>query len=193
MQDLMTVSATKNQISLVGLHGVKSSTRAAAGYSKAASRPSQPRAKAIDLGPKSVKPAISKSIPSEASTLDESSTDDLDASTAKSKHRASKPPRVPAPRTSKTQPQKSPPSRLKQNRNLHTYLTPDSDSNSGSDPAENSHDKSRHGRVTQSEAARRRLKVRIARREAERKKRTGGDGNGDRGLANANDIPIFLV
>lgn len=189
LQDLMTVSPTKNQISLAGLHGVKSSTRAAAGYSKAESRPSQLRVKAIDLGPKSIKPTLSKPINSEDSTLDESSTDDLDASMAKSQHKASKPSRVPAPRAPQTKSQKSPSSRLKQSRKPHSYPSPDSNSNSD---LEDSHERSRQGRAPQSDAARRRLKVRMARREAEREIRTGG-ANGDRAIANANDIPVFLV
>lgn len=194
LQDLMTVSPTKNQISLTGLHGVKSSTRAAAGYSKAENKPSQPMVKAIDLGPKSIKPTLSKPTLTEKSTLDESTTDDLDAPAAKSQHRASKPSRISAPGAPKLQPQKSPRSRLKQSRNPHAYPTPDSDFNSGSESAESSHDRTRHVRVKQSEAARRRLKVRTARREAEREKRTGaGQGDDDRGTANVNDIPTFLV
>lgn len=206
LQDLMTVSPTKNQISLTGLHGVKSSTRAAAGYSKAESRPCQPRVKAIDLGPKSTKQTSSNPTQSEDSTLDESSTDDLDAPTAKSQHKASNSSRTSAPSTRlrsspppKLPPQNPPSSKLKHNRNPHAYPSPDSKSNSGSgsdsDSAISNHDRSRHVRVAQSGAARRRLKARLARREMEREKRTGrgGGGNGDKGIANANDIPVFLV
>ena len=212
LQDLMTVSPTKNQISLTGLHGVKSSTRAAAGYSKAASKPSQPKVKAIDLRPNSVKPASSKPTHSEGSTVDESSTDDLDAPPiVRSELRTSKPSRNPAPRTllqispPPNAPQPFPPhhrnkpppsSRLKKHPgSLYSYPTPDSDSDPdpGSNSAGNPRDKSQPARVKQSEATRRRLKARIARREAEREKYTGEGGGSGGALAAANDIPVFLV
>ena len=196
LQDLMTLSPTKNQISLTGLHGVKSSTRAAAGYSKAESMPSQPRVKAIDLGPKSVEPSSSKPTLSEDSTLDESSTDDLDAPMEKSLHKASKRSRMPVSRTPKMPPPNPSSSRLKHDRDSNSYPTPDSDSDSSPGSTQNSHDRARHVQVAQSEAARRRLKARMAGRDTEREKHTrAGSRGGDRGLANANanDIPVFLV
>jgi hypothetical protein len=203
LHGLLTASPSKNQTSLIGLQGVRSSTRAAAGYSKAASKPSHTRAKPIDLLPKPSKNPPSTTLPPE---LDGSSTDDLDAPTAKYHGTASsktarkdatfRSPLKPSP-PSKPPP---PPTRLKDppSNPLRSYPTPDfnSDSNSTS----SSTDRTRPVPTTQSQAARRRLKARIERRETEDAKREGagtgtGTGTGRRGgsRANANDIPVFLV
>lgn len=210
LQGLMKVSSTKNQTSLAGLQGVKSSTRAAAGYSKAESKPSHPRARAIDLRPSASNSTHSKPALPEGLNLEDSSTDDLDAPPARPHPRASNPPpRVPAPRTLKSSPPpKIPPpprlpnpasSRPKSRQTPQSYPTPDSDSdsnnfNSDSSPGLRSGDRTRAPVRAQNQAARTRLKARMARREIENAKGVGGGGTGGGGgLANVNEIPVFLV
>lgn len=214
LQGLMTVSSTKNQTSLAGLQGVKSSTRAAAGYSKAESKPSHPRARAIDLGPRASKPTSSKPSLSEDLNPEDSSTDDLDAPPARPHLRALNPPRIPAFRTLKSSPPPKVPlpprlpnprsSRPKSRQTPHSYTALDSDSDGDSDSHSDSSsglrrsgDRSRPVRG-QSQAARRLFKARMARREIQNAKGVGvgtegREGEGGGGLANVNEIPVFLV
>lgn len=91
LQGLMTTSPRKNQTSLSGLENVKSSTRAAAGFSKAENGLAGHAAKMINLAPK---PRLQKQIPrqiSESSTSGGSETDDLDAPAPKRHAPAPKP------------------------------------------------------------------------------------------------------
>lgn len=86
LQGLMTKSPRKSHTSLTGLQGVKSSTRAAAGYSKPESRPLQ-RPKMFDLAP-SAGQRRRPGAPPQAANDDEDATsseedDDLDAPMSK--------------------------------------------------------------------------------------------------------------
>jgi hypothetical protein len=201
LQGLMTVSPAKNQTSLAGLQGVKSSTRAAAGYSKAENKASHNRAKAIDLRPRGSNPNPSTHSRKEASSSDESTTDDLDAPTARHHPpRTLVPPQTAAPRSLHTsQPTKlslkphlqiPPSSRSKHREMRRSYPTPDS--HSDSDSAASSTD-TLGPALAKSQAARRRLDARLARRETEDIKRAGAGAGGGGVVTNVNEIPVFLV
>lgn len=205
LQGLLTTGARKNQTSLTGLQNVKSSTRAAAGFSKAENRPAHHAAKTFDLVPE---PRLKKQIPpklSETSTSEGSETDDLDAP-APERHTPApkplpKPDRKPLedslPRSTK------PPlssisfkSREKSKRNTpcpplpshktgstaktskHVMVEPNSDSDSSSPRASS--------RFHEGEAARQRLKARMVAREERRNRKSEIGGNSD-------EIPVFMV
>lgn len=84
LQDLMRGGPKKNQASLIGLGGVKSSTRAAAGYSKSEKRSASNAARSFDLAPHKTNLGKEKTrISPESPTSDGTETDDLDAPAAK--------------------------------------------------------------------------------------------------------------
>lgn len=219
LQGLMTVSPTKTQVSLAGLQGVKSSTRAAAGYSKAEKNPLQTRAKAIDLRPSRPKAkakalSFNSTLPKTSNIMDDdSSTDDLDAPTARPHKKAPTPPRKPRFHRSLKNSSPSPPphhrnqvtppgrpnpplSHSKPRLITHsshpitdTNCDPDGDSDSATASTLNSRPVPARA---QNQAARRRLKARIARREREDVRSPRGEEI--RGaVTNANEIPVFLV
>ena len=205
LQGLMTASSRKNQASLTGLQSVKSSTRAAAGFSKAEKRPVPHSAKTFDLGPK---PRPERQIAqqlSEASTSEGAETEDLDAPAPPNRPtRASKPPPkanrkpveeslrrpmkppLPSVSTKSLEQSKSNVSRPRftpsksKTGSTHTSSKDDaierrSDSDSSPPPATS--------RVRESEAARRRLKARASARKERQKRKSG----------NADEIPVFMV
>ena len=195
LQGLMSPGPRKNLNSLIGLQGVKSSTRAAAGYSKAENRPVHRTSRTFDLDPNS-RPKMSKQrLLSEASTSDESETDDLDAPVVKRQVAATRPPSKPVNKSIEdTSYRRAPaPSRVLSTKTLQgnpnilpsslprptkkTFRSPPhaSDSNSDSEPRPS---------ILQSDAARRRLKARLAREELDKRKNERGS---------VDEIPIFLT
>ena len=99
LQGLMTKSPRKAQTSLIGLQSVKSSTRAASGYSKPESRPLQPR-KLFDLSPTAVQDykasaqlQLQSQLPGEDedATSSEEEDDDLDGPISKRPPTSNKP------------------------------------------------------------------------------------------------------
>lgn len=209
LHGLMSAGPRKNQTSLTGLQNVKSSTRAAAGFSKAENRPVHHSAKTFDLVPKARLTKQTPQLLSEASTSEGSETDDLDAPVPKRQGPAPAP--KPAPKENRKQaedslPQPTKPSlsslsskpleRYKPNvprppfppntsKKIGSTTTvfkdavaePDSDSDCSQTRASS--------RLHEGEAARRRLKARMAARERR-------DGKPDIG-GNTDEIPVFMV
>lgn len=204
LQGLMTTGSRKNQTSLTGLQNVKSSTRAAAGFSKAENRPVPHSAKIFDLVPK---PRPGQQIAqqlSEASTSEGSETEDLDAPVPKRQTLAPKPPpeanrkpvEEPLPRPMKPPLASVSSKSLEQSKSnvsrprftpytskigstntisKDDVVEPKSDSDSSPPPASS--------RVRESEAARRRLKARMSARKERQNRKSG----------NADEIPVFMV
>lgn len=196
LQGLMTTSPRKNQTSLTGLQGVKSSTRAAAGYSKAQNRPAHRTSRTFDLDPNSREKFSKKRPLSEASTSEASETDDLDAPVLKRHAVATQPPPKPVHKpvedTSSRHALAPPlaPSTKTLNGNpniLRSSLSRPSPKSTLPCPQHASDFKLEsepHQSVVQSQAARRRLKVRLASEELEKRKNECG---------NVDEIPVFLV
>lgn len=185
LQDLMSKGPKKNQNSLVGLRGVKSSTRAAAGYSKSEKKPASTAARSFDLAPhrNSLEKKKKTRPPSESSTSDGTETDDLDAPAAK-RHIVplQKQIRNPIkPSNFRPDPHTEPPER-KTNIVRSSHLPPPT-KNASSEP-----DRDASGSAPQgpryADTARARLKARMeARRTRE----------GKQDIVNINEIPVFLV
>lgn len=185
LQDLMSRGPKKNQTSLVGLNGVKSSTRAAAGYSKSEKKPASTTARSFDLAPHRISHEKKKNTrtPSESSTSDGTETDDLDAPAAKR-------PIVPLQKrignptkASNSRPElpTEPPGR--KSNIVHAPHLPPSTKNASSEPDRDASVSALQG-SRYADAARARLKARIeARRTRENK----------RDIVNVNEIPVFLV
>lgn len=205
LQGLMTTGPRRNQTSLTGLQNVKSSTRAAAGFSKAESRPAHNSAKTFDLVPKT---RLEKQIPQQssgASTSGGSDTDDLDVPPRKRHAPASKPPRKAnlkpvedsLPRPSKPQltslsskplaqskPNVPRPPPTSNRIGSTTIISKDDlvelDSDSDSSPPRAS------SRFLEGEAARRRLRARMAAQKEKQNRKSEIGGNTD-------EIPVFMV
>lgn len=210
LHGLMSTGPRKNQTSLTGLQNVKSSTRAAAGFSKAENRPVHHSAKTFDLVPKARLTKQTPQLLSEASTSEGSETDDLDAPIPKrqgpapapkparkenrkqaedSLPRPTKPPlssslsSKPLERIKANVPRPPLPSQTSKKIGSTTsvrkeaVVEPDSDSDSSQSRATS--------RLHEGEAARRRLKARMAARERR-------NGKPDIG-GNADEIPVFMV
>lgn len=207
LQGLMTPGSRKNQTSLTGLQNFKSSTRAAAGFSKAENKPAHHTTKTFDLVPKT---RFEKQIPqqvTEKSTSEGSETDDLDAPAPRRhapppKHlpkAARKPADISLPRPTKpphsslsaksleqSKPNACPPSllSLKSNKIRSTTTISKNDiAEPGSDCDSSPPRASLH--FHEGEAARRRVKARIALRERQKRKADIG--------GNTDEIPVFMV
>ena len=188
LQGLMSRGPQNQHTSLIGLQGVKSSTRAAAGYSKAQNhnRPANnPAIKTFDLAPKPpAKEERKRRLPetTEPSTDEGSDTDDLDAPV--SRRPASKPAAEPPPSLSYRPPPRStkPPSLTRTIHLPHPLPTkPSKLSPQSKSPP------SRQPFLHQTEAARRRrMKARLAREQEELRNKGGVGGDVD-------EIPVFLV
>lgn len=182
LQGLMSKSPRKNQTSLVGLRGVKSCTRAAAGYSKAENGPARSAARTFDLAP-SITGLKKKETqePYKASTSDGSGTDDLNASAPK---RPVIPPQKPVRKFSTKSdlhfPLSTKPPESKTNILRSQTLHSSKNHPSTYHPDSKSVPPSNH----LTEAARARLKARVARENLHRKKDV---------TVNVNEIPVFLV
>lgn len=184
LQDLMSRGPKKNQTSLIGLGGVKSSTRAAAGYSKSEKKFAGKAARSFDLSPhRTSQEKKNTRLPSESPKLDGTETDDLDAPAAK---RPIVPPQKQSRNPAKASNSRPGPPKKPLGRNYNIMRSshlPPSNKNASSNP---NHDAS--GSAPQgpryADAARARLKARIEARRARESKQD---------IVNVNEIPIFLV
>lgn len=205
LHGLMMTSPRKNKTSLTGLQNVKSSTRAAAGFSKAENIPTPQSTKTFDLDPK---PRPEKQIlerVSESSTTDGSDTDDLNVPAPRRHVPASKP--LPKPNRKPvessllqhTKPpisshsskpvEKSNPNvprppfpRHKSHKIGSTTIRSKNDALKRDSSSDSSQSRASL-RIREGEAARRRLKTRMAARLS-RKSEIGG---------NADEIPVFMI
>lgn len=196
LQGLMITSIRKNQTSLTGLQGVKSTTRAAAGYSKAENRPTHATGRTFDLDPERQEKNSKQRPHSTASTSDESETDDLDAPIHKRQTTAPRPPSklmpksvehtLPRrastlPRAFSTKPHNANP------KSLPSYASRPSPTETPPSPPHSSdlnHDSLPRPSILPTDAARRRLKARLAREGLNKRKND---------CVNVDEIPIFLV
>lgn len=181
LQDFMRRSIKKNQTSLIGLGGVKSSTRAAAGYSKSEKKSTSTAARSFDLAPH--KTCLEKEktrLSPESSTSDGTETDDLDAPAAKrAMQKQSRNPIKPS--NSRPEPPTKPPER-KNNIVRFPHLPP-STKNVSSDRGDDASGSALQG-PDYADAARARLKARMEARKAKESKKDN---------VNVNEIPVFLV
>lgn len=170
LQGLMTTSPHKNHTSLTGLQSIKSTTRAAAGFSKSGAKPSSyPSAKPYDLAPKPP-PTQRKPRPPTPST---SSDDDLDAPITK------RPPAMPAPAPRPPPPLAKPPTRKPASTPI-----PEKKPHSKHNPSRSvSQESPGRPSVIETATARRRLKTRMAREEMEK---------GKKARVEVDEIPVFL-
>lgn len=184
LQDLMSRGSKKNQTSLIGLGGVKSSTRAAAGYSKSEKKPTSTAARPFDLAPHRTSQERKKTRPpSESPTSDGTETDDLDAPAAK---RPIGPPQKQSRNPIKTSnsrpdPPTKPPER--KSKILRSPHLPPSTKNASSEPDCDASGSAPQG-SRYADAARARLKARMEARRARESKQD---------IVNVNEIPVFLV
>lgn len=186
LQDLMRRGPKKNQSSLIGLGGIKSSTRAAAGYLKSEKKPASTAARSFDLAPRRTSQGKKKSRPpSESSTSSETETDDLDAP-------APKRPLVPPQQKQSRDPIKTsnshpdPPIKppAKKSTILPSTHFPPSTKNTSSGLERDLSGRHVPQGPCYADAARARLKARMeARRARERKQE----------IVNVDEIPVFLV
>lgn len=186
LQDLMRRGPKKNQTSLIGLGGVKSSTRAAAGYSKSEKKSASAAARSFDLAPHRASQEKEKTrLSPESPTSDGTETDDLDAPAVK---RPMVPPRKQSRDPIKTsnsgpKPPTKPPER-KSNSVPPRHLPPSTkivssdrgDTGSGSGALQG---------ARYADAARARLKARMDARKARESSKKDS--------VNINEIPVFLV
>ena len=184
LQDLMRRCPKRNQTSLIGLGGLKSSTRAAAGYSKSEKNSASTAARSFDLAPHRTSQEKKKTrLPPESATSDGTETDDLDAPAAKRSV-------VAAPRQCRnpiktSNPRPEPPNKLPEGKSniMRSPHLPPSTKDVSSDRG---HDNS--GSAVQgpryADAARARLKARMEARKAREIKKDN---------LNVNEIPVFLV
>lgn len=182
LQDLMRRSFKKNQTSLIGLGGVKSSTRAAAGYSKSEKNSISTAARSFDLAPHKTCLGKEKTrLSPESSTSDRSETDDLDAPAAK--RPVQKQSRNPI-KTSNSRPE--PPTKLPERKSTimrFPNLPPLTTRNVPSDRGDDASGSALQG-PQYADAARARLKARMEARKAKESKKDNVD---------VNEIPVFLV
>lgn len=184
LQDLMRRVPKKNQTSLLGLGGVKSSTRAAAGYSKSEKKSASTTARSFDLAPHRTSQEEKKTrLSPESPTSDGTETDDLDAPAAK---RPMVPPQKQCRNPIKTSnPRPEPPTKPPE-RKSNIVRSPHLPPSTKNDSPDRGHDAS--GSAFQglryADAARARLKARMEARKA----RESNKGN-----VNVNEIPVFLV
>ena len=184
LQDLMRRGPMENQTSLIGLGGIKSSTRAAAGYLKSEKKPASTAARSFDLAPHRTSQEKKKARPpSESSTSTETETDDLDAPAAK---RLIVPPQKQSRdpiKTSNSHP--DPPIKPPERKStiLRSTHLPPSTKKTSSEP-----DRDISGSAPQgpryADAARARLKARMEARRARESKQD---------IVNVDEIPVFLV
>lgn len=184
LQGLMTTSPKKGGNSLTGLQGVKSSTRAAAGYSKSEPRPTYAADRPFDLAPR---PSGRKKSLSDELTADETDDDDLDAPAPMRHTSAIKATEVTAPRASSPNTVSNPRHSLhlkpkEQSKKPPPLIPKPPSSNPKTRPED---DFVPHSSLQQTESARRRLKARIAREEADKEAKRKSGGNVD-------EIPVFL-
>lgn len=181
LQDLMRRSIKMNQTSLIGLGGVKSSTRAAAGYSKSEKKSTSTAARSFDLAPH--KTCLEKEktrLSPESSSSDGTETDDLDAPAAKRpmQKQSRNPIKI---SNSRPEPPTKPPER-KSNTVRFPHLPP-STKNVSSDRGDDPSGSALQGHHY-ADAARARLKARMEARKAKESKKDN---------VNVNEIPVFLV
>lgn len=183
LQDLMRRSPKKNQTSLIGLGGVKSSTRAAAGYSKSEKKSTSTATRSFDLAPhknclekEKEKPRLSPESP----TSDGTETDDLDAPAVKRpiQKQSRNPIKTSNPRP---EPPTKPPER--KSNIVRSQPIPPSTKNVSSDRGHDASGSALQG-PHYADAARARLKARMEARKAKENKKE---------KVNVNEIPVFLV
>ncbi|MCJ1470492.1 hypothetical protein MMC07_009138 [Pseudocyphellaria aurata] len=208
LQGLMTTSPRKNQTSLTGLQNVKSSTRAAAGFLKAENIPTPHSTKTFDHAPKPRPEKQTLQRVSESSTTEESDTDDLSAPAPRRHVPAPKP----LPKSNRKSVGSSSPQHTKPTISSHSSKPVDKSNPSVSRPPFPLHKSQKSGstttvsktdarkrdsssdssqprasvRLRESEAARRRLKARMAARQERLGRKSKIEGNAD-------EIPVFLV
>lgn len=182
LQDLMRRSPKKNQTSLIGLGGVKSSTRAAAGYSKSEKKSTSTAARSFDLAPH--KTCLEKEktrLSPESSTSNGSETDDLDTPAAKRPMQNQS--RNPIKTSNfRPEPPTKPPERksaIMRFPNLPPLTTKNVPSDRGDDASGSALQGPQYA-----DAARARLKARMEARKAKESKKDN---------VNVNEIPVFLV
>ena len=174
LQGFMTTSPRKNENSLIGLGGIKASTRAAAGYSGAKRKPTYASAKSFNLAPErqSERRNNAKLILHEERDDGEDEDDDLDAPVTKPQLHA-----LPSQTAAKS---------LGKNYNSKPALsTAKSSTPSSSLATEKSNPNfPKHAR---SAAAIQQLGARLARKEIEKSKPVAAESG------NVYEIPVFLV
>lgn len=187
LQGFMTTSPGRNQTSLAGLQSIKSSTRAAAGFSKAETKPACTSARPFNLAPKPLNQHISKTLRSDTSTTSEGSDDDLDAPIT-NRNTTRKPPNAPnIPRTISNPPSSFPPTAQKPRTTGKNNTIPPSPISSKK-PRQSQEENISRSSLIQIEAAKRRLKARMAKEETDKKKRQ--EKKGER--VEVDEIPVFL-